>query len=357
MLVSDVLLLPFELWTAIALRLGDWWPNIVGLHWLLLLAPVVAIPVFIKIGLYRAVIRYMEDEVIASVLQGVTLAVLMLVAVAELLGIQDAPRSSFAIYWGIGLIYIMGSRMMARAYFRGLKLKDNSGGRRPVAIYGAGETGVKSAAALHAGQHFRVVAFFDDNVDCHGSEVGGIRIFAPAQMAAVLAQEVVELVLLAIPSATRERRSEIIREINRFKVSAKTIPSMFGLVNDSAKVDEIREVEIEDLLGRDPVQPMIHLLELCIRDKSVMVTGAGGSIIEVAQSGVVVPPSDPLILAEAMIKMRDMLEQNPALGEGGFSLRPGAPRSCQVGRALATAYPAGAREPDGRLTETAVFEC
>lgn len=278
MLMSDLALLPLALWSAVALRLGKWIPSIPDLGWILLLAPVVAIPVFIKIGLYRAVIRYMEDRVVITVLKGVTLAVLLLLAADTLLGTKAIPRSSFVIYWAIALLYIGGSRLIARAYFRKQDPQSLSGERPRVAIYGAGGTGIKLASALKMGRHFEVVAFFDDNTDLQGSEIAGIEICSPADFADVLRQEQFSSVLLSIPSASRKRRLEIINQIEAFRVSVKTVPSMSDLVTGASKVEEIREVEIEDLLGRDSMRPVSHLLAQCIQNKSVMVTGAGGSI-------------------------------------------------------------------------------
>ena len=276
MVASDALLLPLALWSAIALRLGEWLPRIAELYWVLLLAPLLAIPVFAKLGLYRAVIRYMEDKVAVTVLQGVSLSVILLVAALTLLDLQEIPRSSFLIYWGIALIYIMGSRMLARAIFR--RYESQSSKRKAVAIYGAGETGMKLATALRSGNNFIVQAFIDDNPDLQGSEISGVRVFPSSSFEKLFQEYTIESVLLAIPSATRKRRNEIILQISQYKVPVKTIPSMTDLVNGLAKVDEIREVEIEDLLGRDAVQPVTHLLKQCIEGKSVMVTGAGGSI-------------------------------------------------------------------------------
>lgn len=278
MVASDLVLLPLALWSAVALRLGNWLPDILGLPMVLLIAPLVAIPVFIKIGLYRAVIRYMEDRAVITVFKGVTLSVLLLVAADTMLGSKAIPRSSFVIYWAIALLYIGGSRMMARAYFRKLEPRGTGGERKLVAIYGAGETGVKLASALQTWHNFELVAFFDDRIDLHGSEIAGIKVFSPANFAEVLEQERFTMVLLSIPSASRKRRLEIIDQIESARVSVKTVPSMLDIVTGASRIEDIREVEIEDLLGRDSMQSFPHLLSLCIHGKSVMVTGAGGSI-------------------------------------------------------------------------------
>ena len=278
MVASDLLLLPFAVWSAVALRTGNWLPNIPGLYWVILLAPIVAIPVFVKIGLYRAVIRYMEDRMVITVLKGVSLAVLLLLAADTLLATKAIPRSSYVIYWVIALLYIGGSRMVARAYLRKFEQRGKPLDRERVAIYGAGETGVKLASALQAGRHFQVVAFFDDNSDLHRSEIAGIRVHGPDDFASVLDAESFTSVLLCIPSASRKRRLEIINRIEGFRVSVKSVPSMHDLVSGVSKVEELREVEIDDLLGRDSMQPIPELLTQCIRGKSVMVTGAGGSI-------------------------------------------------------------------------------
>lgn len=278
MLISDAVLLPLALWSAIALRLGEWTLNIQGLHWLLLLAPGVAIPVFVKVGLYRAVIRYMEDRFVFTVFKGVTLSVLLLMAFSVMLKFGNIPRSSIIIYWGIALLYIGGSRMMARVYFRSIEFNGNKGKCDRVAIYGAGDAGVKLAASLHAGHHSHVVAFFDDNPDLYGSEIDGVEVFSPAKFSEVLENEAFSSVLLAMPFASQKRRQEIIYEIESFKMPVKTIPNTLELLTGVAKIDEVKEVEIEDLLGRDSAHPVPHLLEQCIRNKVVMVTGAGGSI-------------------------------------------------------------------------------
>ncbi|TAJ77014.1 MAG: polysaccharide biosynthesis protein [Gallionellaceae bacterium] len=278
MVLSDAVLMPMALWFAVSLKLGSWSPSVNGLATSLVLSSVIAIPIFMWLGLYRAITRYAEYRVLLTIAKGVFLSTMLLLIVSHfLLGFEGLPHSSFVIYFGIALIYIAGSRMLVRAYFRNFSTSISSE-RKSVVIYGAGETGVKLAASLRAGNHFTVQAFIDDKAEIHGSEISGIRVYSPASFAELTSQFQISSVLLAIPSTSRKRRNEIIRNLSQFKVPVKTIPSMIDLVSGLAKVDEIREVEIEDLLGRDPVQPATHLLRRCIEGKSVMVTGAGGSI-------------------------------------------------------------------------------
>lgn len=277
-LASDLLLLPLALWSAIALRLGTWLPNMGNLWWVLLAAPLIAIPIFIRIGLYRAIVRYMEEKVVFSVFFGVSFAVLLLVAVSALAKIQGIPRSSFVIYWVIALLYIGGSRLVARAYIRKLELNENDASRLRVAIYGAGKAGVQLAAALNTGRNFLPVAFFDEKPDLQGCEICGIRVYPPSDLADVFEKENFATILLALPSISRKQRQHIIRQLEGYRIPIKTIPGVVDLVSGKAKIDEIREVEIEDLLGRDPVPPIQKLLTECIQGEAVMVTGAGGSI-------------------------------------------------------------------------------
>ncbi len=335
---SDAILLPLALWSAIALRRATWTPDIDALWALFVLVPIVSIPIFIKLGLYRAVIRHMADQVLYRVLQGVTLSLLLLVTLVTLAGVGGIPRASFIVYWFLAFFYIAGSRMVARAYFRRVamagpakrlgeflveqrlifpgqlrqaleeqKITQVKLGRilvghgwltqqqllrmriqlrrqrrvdsRPrVAIYGTGASGVLLATALADRQDVKPVAFLDDNADLQGAEIKGLKVYSPSELPRLVKELGIAQVLLAIPSANRKRRHEIISRIEGFHVPIKTVPGILELLSGSAQIDDIREIAIDDLLGRDPVAPFSQLLTGCIRDKVVMVTGAGGSI-------------------------------------------------------------------------------
>lgn len=275
MVAADAVLLPLALWCAYALRLGE-----IVFHnphgwWLYLLAPVVGIPIFLRLGLYRAMVRYMDDRVVWVVAGGVTISVLVLIAVAHFAELT-VPRSVFLIYWGIAALYVGGSRFIARGLILGSAWDRRR--RKDVVIYGAGAAGTQVALALRAGKEYRVVAFVDDDSDCQGTQVAGIPIFPPAELPVLLERSAINSVLFAMPSVSRSRRNAIMAELESLQVKLLTVPGLADVVSGSVRVDDIREVEIEDLLGRDSVPPDLALLTANIRGRSVMVTGAGGSI-------------------------------------------------------------------------------
>jgi FlaA1/EpsC-like NDP-sugar epimerase len=275
MVVADAVLLPLALWSAYALRLGEVvFHNPYGL-WFYLLAPVVGVPIFLRLGLYRAMVRYMDDRVVWVVAGGVTLSVLVLIAVAHFAELA-VPRSVFLIYWGIAALYIGGSRFIARGLILGSAWERR--GRKSVVIYGAGAAGTQVGLALRAGKEYRVVAFVDDDADRHGTQVAGIPVFPPADLPTLLKRFSINSVLFAMPSVSRSRRNTIMAQLESLQVRLLTVPGLADVVSGSVRVDEIREVEIEDLLGRDSVPPDALLLGANIRGRSVMVTGAGGSI-------------------------------------------------------------------------------
>jgi len=276
MLISDVILLPLALWSAIALRYGSFHPMVSGYWWLFLIIPFVTVPIFIKLGLYRAVIRYVDEQIIKTVLYGVTLSNLIIIAIVAMARIEGLPRSSLVIYWAIASGYIAASRYLARGILRTLERKDRR--KQKVAIYGAGRAGLQTALALLSGPEYKPVLFFDDHSELHGTTIAGIRVYNSKNAEDIMDRYNCSQLLLALPSATRAVRKEIIQRFEKKNIQLKTIPGMGELVTGKVKIEDIREVGIEDLLGRDPVPPFEDLISVCIQDKVVMVTGAGGSI-------------------------------------------------------------------------------
>ncbi|HVC49652.1 MAG TPA: nucleoside-diphosphate sugar epimerase/dehydratase [Burkholderiales bacterium] len=275
MVGTDVVLLPFALWSAIAVRYGTLWPPLQHLWLLFLLTPLVTIPILYRLGLYRAVIRYMEDRIIYTVTLGVSLAVVILGALILMFRIGGVPRSSLIMFWLLATLYIVFSRLLARSYLSNLKVSRDA---TRIGIFGAGSSGAQLGLALRAAGTYTPVAFFDDRPDLQGSVVAGIRVYPPERVQEVILTLGISQILLAIPHASRSRHQEIIRELEPMRVKIRIMPAINDVVSGHIKVESLREVQIEDLLGRDAALPDPALLMTCILDKTVMVTGAGGSI-------------------------------------------------------------------------------
>jgi FlaA1/EpsC-like NDP-sugar epimerase len=233
----------------------------------------VGLPVLRLNGFYRSVVRFMGLELTAAAVKSVTvIALVMLLAVMLADNFPDALRAS-ATFWFLGIVYVVGSRLLVRWL---LQSRNATGDR--VVIYGAGEAGAHLASALIGRGEFVPVAFVDDNPALRRAVINGLEVHSPASLKSFIEEFGVTRVLLALPSVSRRRRLEIIDQLERLPVHVQTMPDTGDLVSGAARVDDIREVDITDLLGRDAVPPIPKLLDACIRDKAVMVTGAGGSI-------------------------------------------------------------------------------
>ena len=273
---TDYLLLLAAFWSSLALRFETLTPEFSGYGWQMLVAPLLAIPIFIRLGLYRAVIRFMEDRVVFVVAGGVTLSVVLLAALVALTHSPMFSRGVLGIYWLLAIVYVGMTRFLARSYFLHTERKQDS--RKRVAIYGAGRSGTQLLYALKASREYLPVVFFDDKPAIQQTELAGLRVHSPDDLPAFLLARKIDEVLLAIPSAGRARRAEIINRLEGLSCKVRLVPSMSELVNGSLAADAVREVEIEDLLGRDAVAPDLTLLSKCVSGKVVLVSGAGGSI-------------------------------------------------------------------------------
>lgn len=278
MVIADALVLPVALWSAYALRLSDPWPHAyLEAGWPLFVAlPFVGVFIFARLGLYRAVVRYLGAQAMWAVAKGVVLLSLLLFAAAYFWQTFELPRSVPINFALVAMLYVGGSRLLVRGYYQWLIRHFTH--KEPVVIYGAGGAGAQLATALNGGREFYVAAFLDDDPGISGASVMGIPVYNPR-----LGKEVVQAaqptrILLAIPSATKRQRKRALDYLEGLPVYVQTVPSMPEIVSGEASVDQFRDVEVEDLLGRDPVPPRGQLLDISIRDKVVMVTGAGGSI-------------------------------------------------------------------------------
>nr|WP_313026048.1 nucleoside-diphosphate sugar epimerase/dehydratase [Pseudomonas lopnurensis] len=288
--VTDVVLIWAALWLAFVVRLGDT-HNIepLGGHaWLFGIAPLIAIPFFIRFGMYRAVMRYFGNDALMAIAKAVTLSALLLSLAVYWR--TDAPklipRSMVFNYWWLSLVLIGGLRLVMRQYFMGdwfspdstIKFKGKDAGLPKVAVYGAGAAGNQLVAALRMGRAMRPVAFIDDDPNLQNRSIAGLRVYSAKHITQMVEETGAGEILLAIPSASRGRRREILEMLERFPLHVRSVPGFMDLASGKVQVEDIQEVDIADLLGRDAVPPQQALFERCIRGQVVMVTGAGGSI-------------------------------------------------------------------------------
>ncbi|MCH8464984.1 MAG: polysaccharide biosynthesis protein [Roseinatronobacter sp.] len=233
----------------------------------------IAIMAFARIGLYKALIRYITLQSLRAVAFGVVIAALALL-LAGVVMTAPVPRSVPGIFALLAFLSLGGVRFVVQMVLRQPKLHR----RAPVLIYGAGMSGRQLLDALHHAQDYRIIAFLDDDPELQRSVIGGKRVYAPEHAKKLIEKEQVQSILLAIPSASRARRREIVTQLESLRVEIKTIPGMQDIISGKASFADLREVCPEDLLGRDPVPPSADLMGRNIGGKVVMVTGAGGSI-------------------------------------------------------------------------------
>lgn len=278
-LIVDSSLCVLTVWFAYCLRLDDW-VILEGVEWLpAIVSLLVAIPIFIVLGLYRAIFRYAGMSAFMTVVKAVAIYSLAFMTIFTAISVPGVPRTVGILQPLLLLIAIGLSRMWTRywlgnAYQRLL----NRNQLAKVLIYGAGASGRQLAGALANSAELNVVGYLDDDRHMHGSIMGGLPIYDPADLPALAVSSDIRDVLLALPNATRQRRNEILENMRKARVTVRTMPDLTALAQGRVAVSDLRELDIEDLLGRYIIAPDQALLDRNIRGKVVMVTGAGGSI-------------------------------------------------------------------------------
>jgi FlaA1/EpsC-like NDP-sugar epimerase len=275
MVAADAVMLPLALWAALILKFDRTTFDMGTYGDLFFVATLSALVIFAVLGLYRAIIRFMGLHAMATVVAGVAVSVVALEAYDRVARSQHVPLSVLAIYAALALVYLAGSRFIVRylVYYN-----VNGGAAKPVAIYGAGEAGARLSQVLLGGPDFRPVAFIDDKRSLHGSRINGIKVYSRSALTQLIRDHDIERVLLAIPSSSMRRKQEILRALEPLGIYVQVMPDLSDIISGLAHIDELRDVDVVDLLGRDAVPPDPRLFASCIRGKSVMVTGAGGSI-------------------------------------------------------------------------------
>ncbi|MBK3456462.1 MULTISPECIES: polysaccharide biosynthesis protein [Pseudomonas] len=332
---TDVILVWIALWLAFVVRLGiEVLATPIETHlWLFTAAPLIAIPIFIRFGMYRAVMRYFGNDALITIGKAVSLSALLLALVVYWYSNHEAvvPRSIIFNYWWLSLIMIGGLRLMMRQYFLGdwfaasqhVPFTNRDDGLPKVAIYGAGVAGNQLVAALRMGRVMRPVAFIDDDSSLADRMIAGLQVYEPRRIQKMIDVTGAEEILLAVPSSSRGRRREILTLLEGFPLHVRSVPGFMDLASGRVKVDDIQEVDIADLLGRDPVPAQADLLEHCITGKSVLVTGAGGSIgSELCRQILALKPTMLLLFEHSEFNLYSILsELEPRIAGVSLSVR------------------------------------
>ncbi len=280
MILMDCISLLVALWAAYALRLSDWLPAITSERLTLaVFAPLVAIPVFIRMGLYRSVIRYLPEAAVWTIIQAMMIATvswIIIIFLMEMAGQGIVPRSVPFLYFLIGTLLVGSSRFVAKWILNmGTGMRRNE---EPIFIYGAGPTAAQLARALRGHGNRYVMGLIDDDPANHGRDVAGYRVFPPQQLPSLVERYGIREIVLSMSSIPAESRQAVIGRVAGLGVKVRSVPDISDIVDGRYIVNQIREIEIDELLGRSFVPPDKALLAQALTGKTVLVTGAGGSI-------------------------------------------------------------------------------
>lgn len=277
LLIADMLFLPLSIYGGFIVVEWTWIPaNLLNIWWCLPLSIAVSLPFFISSSMYRVVLSKAGDKFFVTILRTVTISVLSTTLIVEILSSVRIPWAIWVLDEFFLLFFVGGTRWFLRYLLstNRLRLKD----RMPVAIYGAGASGYQLLVALEQSIELMPLVFFDDRPELHGTEIRGLKVYPPSEMKTLIDELYIRRLLLSMPSVSRYRRQQIINFLERLPIHVQDVPSLVNLANGTKLVDDIREISEEDLLGRDSIPPNQDLMKACITDKSVLVTGAGGSI-------------------------------------------------------------------------------
>lgn len=276
-IVVDAGVLALAMWAALAARLEAWWPQLGdrSIVWLCLSAVAVGLPCFYAAGLYREITRYIGLRFAVRVAYAVTCTAVIFAFIAWMNDpSRSLPRSAIIGFWMATLLGVGGSRAVARHLIRSIGSKVRS----RIIIYGASDLGAGLVSLLSQDQKSLVVAFVDDDPSRVGSSVCGVPVHASAKLETVARETGADTVLLALPESCRRRRRELFQQLTTLGIRVMLVPTMSEIADGTARVDSLRALRIQDLLGRPSVEPMTELLTRDTSSANVLITGAGGSI-------------------------------------------------------------------------------
>jgi FlaA1/EpsC-like NDP-sugar epimerase len=311
MLAADLIIVPGALWAAFALKFDSWSEGFDQEPYLYFGVAASSTLIFAASGLYRAVVRYIGMRVMLSVLAGVTGSAVVLWFLGLTPAIPQVPVSVVVIFWLLALVWVAATRLVARWVLTPLRADETR-----VVIYGAGDAGAQLSMALTTGRQFVLLGYADEKRALQGTLMNGVPVIAPAQLAGFVKRHRVERILLAVPSASRWRKAEILRRLEPLNIHVQSVPDFNDVVSGNSRVDDLREIEIEDLLGRNPILPNRALLDASIRGKSVMVSGAGGSIgSELCRQIILLAPKQLVLFENSEIALYNIERELQAIVE------------------------------------------
>ena len=282
-LVTDGALCILALWIAFYLRIDEFinitsiQENKFNIFFSGFLSIIFALPLFWLAGLYRTIFRFSGKSVIVNITFVILIYGLLYFVSITIISLKGVPRTLGILQPLVLFFLICGSRLSVR-YFLGYELKVTNSYLPHVLIYGAGSAGRQLLTSLENNIKMKVVGFLDDDAQFHKKKILGQIVYNPQNIEILIKKKNVNLILLAIPSITRKKRNRIINDLNKHKVTVKTLPSVEDIVKDKVSVSDIKDLNIDDLLNREEVKPNLELLSKNITSKVVMVTGAGGTI-------------------------------------------------------------------------------
>ena len=280
MVLFDACTVIASIFLAFSLRLGHFYYPTGNNHLLLIMiaSPILALPIFYAFGFYREVIRYVGFKALWQINQATTLYAVLWALISFMAVIDGIPRTVILINWSIVLMSVGGSRFFARWVLSQENITNPLSQKRNVLIYGAGSAGRELCTALYQSSEYNPVAYVDNSVELYRQSINGLEVFNEDDIEDLIQKHNIKEVLLALPSISRRRRNEIIAILSPLPINVRSLPSVSELAQGKVKIDDLRDVSIKDLLGREPVKPNEELLKLNITGKVVLVTGAGGSI-------------------------------------------------------------------------------
>ncbi|MEE9445207.1 MAG: nucleoside-diphosphate sugar epimerase/dehydratase [Cocleimonas sp.] len=311
LVLLDALLIPLVLLASFSLRFNDLFiPQNNG--WLIFpLATLIAIPVFLKLGLYRSILQYFRSQAVMTIIVATLLSTVIWVGVVNLLHLAEIPASVALLFWlGTSTIIIV-TRLVAQGWLYGSKISASKGKR--VYIYGAGMAGTQLAKVLESDSEYSLQGFIDDDTSIKGYNILGAKVYSSEQFNDIANETHIDEVILAMPSINRKKRQFILEQLEALPFIIRSVPSFSDVASGKLSSSDIKEIDIDDLLGRNVIKPDPKLLPANIQEKVVMVTGAGGSIgSELCRQIITLSPTKLILLEQsefALYQIEQELEE------------------------------------------------